>query len=166
MSEKDVVSFSYGIAFAKDDYAKDYLEKSVNFFTTIENIEDKHQQDLYLALKEKIKYYFKDDEKKKRELITMITKSVTDIGYNELSHQEKMEILLNEREKVIKDKNDTINQKDKEIKDKDNALNLKDKEIKDKDNALNLKDKEIKDKDKEIEKLKKQLNQQSLLNSK
>ena len=94
-----------------------------------ENVKIKYQKSIFLALKEKIKYYFTDNEKKKRELITMMITSVSDPGYLELSDMEKMEVLVYEREKIIKDKDKVIEGKNKEIEGKDKEIEMLKKQL-------------------------------------
>lgn len=89
MSELEVVSFLQAISFVKDPYAKDFIEKSVELFISIEKIKPKHQIDLFIALKLMIRHYFEGDEKKLRRLLKMIIKALpepTDETITELEY--------------------------------------------------------------------------------
>lgn len=115
MPLEDVVKFSYCIAFAKGNYAKDYLEKSTQLFCSIEQIDTPQRLDLFMALKEKIKYHFDDDENKKMELITMITKALTDPDFVELPRNEQIRIRLQLKDETIQKMDETIQEKDRTI---------------------------------------------------
>ena len=101
ISDEDVVKFGYSIAFAKDDYAKDHLEKCAELFASIEKIDQPQRIDLFKALKEKIKYHFNNDKSKKKDLITMISQAMYKQDFDKLSREEKMEFKLKQLEDAV-----------------------------------------------------------------
>lgn len=129
MSEIDFLKLIYCITFAKEPYAKDVIKKSVTLFASIENIEHQHQLDLHLALKIMIKYHF-GDENQIRELLEMITKSVTETMIDKIPRYEKLNKENLDYKNTIVEMGKTITEKDKEITEKDQKINEKDKEIK------------------------------------
>ncbi|WP_298523560.1 hypothetical protein [uncultured Methanobrevibacter sp.] len=107
MSEADFINLVHCIIFATKEHAKEVIEKIVKIFVSCEKIQDKHQMDLFLALKIMIKYRY-DDEKEIRRLLTMITQSVSEkqleqvLGYEELIQKNKdSEIKLAEKDRII-----------------------------------------------------------------
>ena len=133
MSEYDFVEWTHCIAFAKKPYAEDYLEKCVDFFTTIEKIDIHHLRNLYLSLKVMIKYYFADDKQKTKELLTMITKAVPK---SLMKEQNTIEDLMYYHEEGIKSVREALSIKTSECEEKDeiisqmgNLLSKKDLEI-------------------------------------
>lgn len=95
-SDEDYLNFLYSMIFAKPPYAKDFIEKAVGLFISIEKINLNHQFDLHLALKMLIKYHFRGDDDKIEELLTMITKAVPSSKTDELSGYETKRIDLDE----------------------------------------------------------------------
>ena len=154
MCKEDVVKFSYSIAFAKDNYAKDHLEKSVELFCSIEKIDPPQRTDLYTALKEKIKYHFDDDKNKKRELITMITKALTDPDFDELTRREQEEIILKHKDEAIHDRDERIKEQENIISKQKLHLQQKDNIISNNKEIISQKEETISDLRKEIELLK------------
>ena len=129
ITDEDVVKFSYGIAFAKDNYAKDYLKKSAELFCSIEKINQAQRIDLYTALKEKIKYHFDGDENKKRELITMITQAMYEQDFEKLTRKEQMEIRLKQLKDAISERDEELSQNKKEISQQKEELSQQKEEI-------------------------------------
>ena len=122
MSEMDFIRLNYCIIFAKDYYAKDIIEKSVNLFISIEKIKFEYQLVLFLALKMMIKYHFRDNFGKTKELLTMITKAVSDSMIEEMP-------LYQRTKKRLLDAQIQIAEKDKALAEKDNVISKKDEEI-------------------------------------
>ena len=117
-----MVKFSYSIAFAKDDYAKDHLEKCAELFASIEKIDQPQRIDLFKALKEKIKYHFNDDKSKKRELITMIAQAMYKQDFDKLSREEKMEFKLKQLEDTVHDNEEKLSQQKAKISQQDELI--------------------------------------------
>jgi hypothetical protein len=154
MSEMDFVKLNYCIIFAKDDYAKDVIEKTVELFISIEKINHEYQLVLFLALKMMIKYHFRDDFGKTRELLTMITKAMGGNMIEDIPLYQRTKKRLLDAENQIIEKDKTIAEKDKVISDNESALAEKDKVISDNESALAEKDKEIESLKAEIKALK------------
>lgn len=115
MSELDFIKLNYSIIFAKDDYAKDVIEKSVNLFISIEKISFEHQLVLFLALKMMIKYHFRDDVVKTKVLLTMITKAVSGNMIEEMP-------LYQRTKKRLLDAQNQIVEKDKALAEMDTTI--------------------------------------------
>ena len=120
MSEMDFIRLNHCIIFAKDYYAKDIIEKSVNLFISIEKIKFEYQLVLFLALKMMIKYHFRDNFGKTKELLTMITKAVSD------SMIEEMPLYQRTRQKLL-DAQIQIVEKDKALA--ENELTIAENEV-------------------------------------
>lgn len=136
MSEMDFIQLNYCIIFARDDYAKDIIQKSVNLFISIEKINSEYHLVLFLALKMMIKYHFRDNLGKTKELLTMITKSVSENMIEEMPlYQRTKKKLLDaqnqiiENEKALAEKDNVIADRDNVIAEKDNVIAERDEEI-------------------------------------
>ena len=116
ISELDVICFAYGISFVKGESENSYIEKSVELFTTIENINKDHQRDLYIALKEKIKYLYRNDLTKKREMLTMITKALEETTIMTMPRIEKMAKRIEEQNQVLNEQKNEIQKLKNKIK--------------------------------------------------
>ena len=157
MSNKEFLRFAYCLVFAKKPYAKDIVEKLVNLFCSMEHLTHKQQLDLHLSLKTMIKYHFKDELKKQRRLLTMITKAVTELEHEEIIGYESKQMSIEEITlKYLKEKNRSIergikleekatqiNEKDNQLEEQATQINKQAAQINEKDNQLNMKDVEI-----------------------
>ena len=135
MSEMDFLKLNHCIIFAKD-----IIEKSVNLFISIEKIKFEYQLVLFLALKMMIKYHFRDNFGKTKELLTMITKAVSD------SMIEEMPLYQRTRQKLL-DAQIQIVEKDKALA--ENELTIAENEL-----TIAENERIIAEKDEEIESLK------------
>ena len=116
MSEADFINLVHCIIFATKEHAKEVIEKIVKIFVSCEKIQDKHQMDLFLALKIMIKYRY-DDENDTRRLLSMITQSVSEkqldqvLGYEELVQKNNdSEIKLAQKDHELAEKDKIITQ--------------------------------------------------------
>ena len=128
------VRFNHCLIFAKKPYAYEVVDELAQLFATIENVTSDIRGDLFYAVSGMIKYHFKDDNKK-RELITMMLKSMPYDEYKNLSRNERLvfqkEKLQNGiviRDNIINQKDDVINQKDDIIKQDKILIDEKEKE--------------------------------------
>ena len=153
LSDCDYLKLIFCLVFAKKEFAKDIVEKIVFFFATIEKISLKLQIDLHLALKIMIKYHFKGNYKKIKEMITMITKAIHETKTEEIPSLENMKTENYKLKNELKQKDNALQQKDNIIQEKDNALQQKDNALQQKDNALQQKDNIIQEKDKKLKEL-------------
>ena len=132
---EDVVELSYCISNVKKPFAKDYVEKCVDFFIKRKfNHDDKKH--LFYVLKELVKYHFQDDLKRKRELITMIVENVEIDEYAGLSlveaaklRMKNMDAEMAEKENILAEKEATIVEKDSILAEKEATIVEKDREI-------------------------------------
>ena len=76
MSEIEVLDFAYILLFAQENKAKDYSKKIAKLFREVKNLDTNLQLEIHYVLKKLIRLHFRDDEKKTKELLTMITKAV------------------------------------------------------------------------------------------
>lgn len=124
MSEMDFLKLNHCIIFAKD-----IIEKSVNLFISIEKIKFEYQLALFLALKMMIKYHFRDNFGKTKELLTMITKAVSDSMIEEMPlYQRTRQKLLDaqiqivEKDKALAENELTIAENERIIAEKDEEI--------------------------------------------
>lgn len=75
LSEVEFLDFLYCIILANRDIAKEVIKKSITIFDSMKNINEEYKREIYFTLTVMIRHHFKNDENKKRELITMIVKS-------------------------------------------------------------------------------------------
>lgn len=129
VSEMDFMTLNYCIIFAKEDFAKDVIETCVKLFVSIENISFEHQLVLFMGLKTMIKFHFRDNMDKTRELLTMITKAVSENMIEEMPlYQRTRKRLLDAQDQIQKDKK-IISEMGSAIAEKDNVIAEKDEEI-------------------------------------
>ena len=124
MSEIDFLKLNHCIIFAKD-----IIEKTVNLFISIEKIKFEYQLVLFLALKMMIKYHFRDNFGKTKELLTMITKAVSDSMIEEMPlYQRTRQKLLDaqiqivEKDKALAENELTIAENERIIAEKDEEI--------------------------------------------
>jgi len=131
MTEYDFIEWTHCIAFAKGDYAKDYLEKSAEFFTRIEKIDYEYQKCLHLSLKVMIKAFFEDEEDVRR-LLTMITKAIRIENVENVCGEElfvkKHEAAVNFFKNEVTELKNEVTEMKKEIAEKDEEIAEKDEE--------------------------------------
>ena len=126
--------FAYIAIFTKQ---KETMERLVYLFSEINQMEPNLELDLHQILKKMIKFHFRENENKIKELLTMISESIFQKNLEGLTYKERTEIQIKEKDRKLKEKNQKLEEKDQKLK-KENKENQKLK--------------------KEIEKLKKQIN--------
>ena len=62
-----------------------------------------------------IKKHFKNDIKKTKELLTMISKNIYETDYDGLTYKETTELIMKEKDKMMAQKDQQIEQKDQQI---------------------------------------------------
>jgi len=124
---RDHVRFNHCLIFAKKPYACEVVEKLAELFATIENVTLDIRRALFKSLCRMIKYHLKDDDKK-RELITMMIKSMPYKTYEGLSYDEIQEAEKENLQNGIAIRDDIINQKEDIINHKDDVIDEKEKE--------------------------------------
>ena len=134
LTQKEAMYFAYIAIFTKQ---KETMERLSYLFSQIDQMEPNLQLDLHQVLKKMIKFHFRDDKNKIRELLTMISESIFQKNLEGLTYKERTEI---------------------QMKEKDQKLEEKDQKLEEKDQKLEEKNKENQKLKKEIEKLKKQIN--------
>ena len=102
----DFMLWVQSIAFLDENSAERFLEESVEFFTTIENVNNSYFRFLHLAHKVMIKNFIKD-EKKQRRLLEMITKAIPQTQIESTIGLEKVYLSF----KQLKAKNDDLETK-------------------------------------------------------
>ena len=133
--------FAYIAIFTKQ---KETLERLSYLFSQIDQMEPNLQLDLHQVLKKMIKFHFRDDKNKIRELLTMISESIFQKNLEGLTYKERTEIQMKEKDQKLKEQGIKLEEKDQKLEEKDLKLKEKDKE-----------NQKLK---KEIGKLKKQIN--------
>lgn len=143
MSEMDFLKFNYSLIFAKDDYAKDVVEKCVELFTSMEKIRHEHQLFLLLSLKIMIKYHFKDDMVKTRELLTMVVKAVSDNMIDELPLYQRNRKRLSDAQDTIAVRDNTITEQKQTIAKQKQTIAEQEDTIAEQEDAIAKRDEEI-----------------------
>ena len=122
------------------------MERLAYLFSQIDQMEPNLELDLHQVLKKMIKFHFRDDINKIRELLTMISESIFQKNLEGLTYKERTEIQMKEKDQKLKEQGIKLEEKDQKLEEKDLKLKEKNKE-----------NQKLK---KEIEKLKKQINKQ------
>ena len=115
VSEVDFLNLVHCLVFAPDKKQKSVIKRVANIFVSMENINESYHLDLHYALKTMIKYHFKD-EKDQRELLTMITQSMTQDELDKLPTLEFRAKKIEQLEIELSEMDQTIAEKDQEIK--------------------------------------------------
>ena len=147
--------FAYIAIFTKQ---KETMERLAYLFSQIDQMEPNLQLDLHQVLKKMIKFHFRDDKNKIRELLTMISESIFQKNLEGLTYKERTEIQMKEKDQKLKEKDQKLEEKDEKLKEQGIKLEEKDQKLEEKDLKLKEKNKENQKLKKEIEKLKKQIN--------
>jgi hypothetical protein len=140
-SDEDYLNLVHCLIFAKKEFAKDVIERISHLLATIEKISLKHQLDLHLPLKMMIKYHFKGNDEKIRELLTMITTAIHESKTEEIPDLEQM-----------KAENHELKTENSDLKSENTGLKTENTQLKAENQR---KDTELSQRNAEIEKLKK-----------
>lgn len=130
LSQKEVMYFVYISIFVKEKHAKETMEKIANLFSRIKKIEPNLELDIHQILKKMIKFHFRDDLDKCRELLTMISKSIFQKNLEGLTYKERAELRMKKLNQQIDEKNQQIEEKDQEIEKKNQQIEQIDRENK------------------------------------
>ena len=79
------------------------MERLVYLFSQIDQMEPNLQLDLHQVLKKMIKFHFRDDINKIRELLTMISESIFQKNLEGLTYKERTEIQMKEKDQKLKE---------------------------------------------------------------
>ena len=144
LSQNEAMYFAYIAIFLRRENSKETMEILCKLFSQINQIEPNLELDLHQILKKMIKFHFKDDENKIKELLTMISKSIFQRNLEGLTYKERTQIQMDEKDAKLAE----------------NAIELEEKDVKLAENAIELEEKENENKKlkREIEMLKKQIN--------
>jgi len=154
-TQKEAMYFAYIAIFTKQ---KETMERLAYLFSQIDQMEPNLQLDLHQVLKKMIKFHFRDDINKIRELLTMISESIFQKNLEGLTYKERTEIQMKEKDQKLKEQGIKLEEKDEKLKEQGIKLEEKDQKLEEKDLKLKEKNKENQKLKKEIEKLKKQIN--------
>ena len=138
--------FAYIAIFTKQ---KETMERLAYLFSQIDQMEPNLQLDLHQVLKKMIKFHFRDDINKIRELLTMISESIFQKNLEGLTYKERTEIQMKEKDQKLKEQGIKLEEKDEKLKEQGIKLEEKDQKLEEKDLKL-------KEKNKENQKLKKE----------
>ena len=126
ISEVDFIHLIHCLIFTTKKEAQRIVKKVAEIFVGIKKIKPQHHLDLFIALKTMIKYRFKDDKNKQRELLKMIAQTMTD---KELEEITTFEYRYNKLEDELKVKDKFIEERDQLLEENGKLLQEKEKEI-------------------------------------
>ena len=136
MTEIEALNFTYIAIFVNQD-AKVIMEKLANLFERANILDVSLKFDIHQVLKKMIKYHFKEDVDKLRELLLMITKKLTYQEFQALSSYDKTVYERDVMEQQLTDSEKRNQEKDSRILDLTNQVRDKDKIIYDLKRKLN-----------------------------
>ena len=90
------------------------MERLTYLFSQIDQMEPNLQLDLHQVLKKMIKFHFRDDKNKIRELLTMISESIFQKNLEGLTYKERTEIQMKEKDQKLEEKDQKLEEKNKE----------------------------------------------------
>ena len=111
LTQKEAMYFAYIAIFTKQ---KETMERLSYLFSQIDQMEPNLQLDLHQVLKKMIKFHFRDDKNKIRELLTMISESIFQKNLEGLTYKERTEIQMKEKDQKLEEKDQKLEEKDKE----------------------------------------------------
>ena len=154
LTQKDAMYFAYIAIFTKQ---KETMVRLAYLFSQIDQMEPNLQLDLHQVLKKMIKFHFREDINKIRELLTMISESIFQKNLEGLTYKERTEIQKKEKDQKLEEKDQKLEEKDEKLKEQGIKLEEKDQKLEEKDEKLEEKDLKLKEKNKENQKLKKEI---------
>lgn len=122
LSQEEVMYFAYISIFLKEKDAKETMEKIAILFSRIKEIEPNLELDIHQILKKMIKFHFRDDLDKCRELLTMISKSIFQKNLDGLTYKERAEIRMKKLNQKLEEKDQQLEEKDQQLEKKDQQL--------------------------------------------
>ena len=158
LSDEEALHFAYAAIFVEDDIGKEIIEKLAHLFHKCHIENETLEIDLHHVLKKMIKYHFRDDKSKTRELLTVITE---EMDYEKLTRQEKMMLEIEEKNRLLEENAKNMKKwddKTNELTNQNGKLTKEKNELTNQNNELK---KEMRKKDDEIERLKAELDKQS-----
>ena len=121
LTRSEALQFTYIATFTPKENGKEMLNILAGLFTQTE-LTPELRMDIFFVLKTMIKTYFKDDEKKLRELLKMIIETIPKPDYRNMSLYERY---IMELEKTVDDYKTEIDDYKTEIKKLTKQLELK-----------------------------------------
>ena len=115
LSEEEAMIFPY-IAIFVDFDAKTIMEKLAELFSKVPYLENRVKYNIFQVLKRMIKYHFKNDRNKTKELLRMITKPFSYDQFQELSDYEKAIYEKQVADQKVVEQNVIIQQQNEELK--------------------------------------------------
>lgn len=103
--------FAYIAIFTKQ---KETMERLVYLFSEINQMEPNLELDLHQILKKMIKFHFRENENKIKELLTMISESIFQKNLEGLTYKERTEIQIKEKDRKLKEKDQKLKKENKE----------------------------------------------------
>ena len=168
ISQKEAIYFTYIVIFVDRNIDKRIVEEISHIFMHVK-MNSYLRLDIHHVLKIMIKEIFKDNKQKTRELLTMITKTLNEKEFCELTREEQFKADIARKDELIENRDEMLAKKDEmiseiktenekkisEIKtENEKRISEKDKEISEikteNEKKISEKDKEIYEKDKEI----------------
>lgn len=126
LPRKEAMYFAYISIFTDEKNAKEDMEEIAKIFSKIDKIESNLELHIHQVLKKMIKFHFRDDENKCRELIIMISESIFQKNLEGLTYKEISEIRMDELNQQMKQKDKQM----KEIENENQQLKQQLKELK------------------------------------
>ena len=123
---KESMYFAYISIFTDEKNAKEDMEEIAKIFSKIDKIESNLELDIHQVLKKMIKFHFRDNENKCRELLIMISKSIFQKNLEGLTYKERTEIRMDELNQQMKEKEQQM----KEIENENQQLKQELNELK------------------------------------
>ena len=136
LSEVELLDFLFCMILTKAENFDKVINKSIEIFKLMDNVDEKYRRDIYSTLIILVKYHYRKNKNKIKELVTMILEIYNDIPAD-YSSFEKTVIYGKKLEQVIEDQKQSLQTKDRQIQEKDHQIQDKDAEIKRLKNIIN-----------------------------
>ena len=114
LTEEEAMIFPYIAIFVELD-AKVIMEELSELFARVPDLVNREKYHIFQVLKKMIKYHFKDDRNKAKELLVMITKTLTYDQFQELSDYDKVLYEKDLADQKIAEKDAIIEQQKEEL---------------------------------------------------
>lgn len=115
LDEIEALDFANILLFAQDHKAKKYTLEIVELFCKARYLDTGIQLDIYYVFKKLIRLHFRDDEKKTREVLTVVIKAMHPELLDELPTLKKAIDNVEKRDQIILEQEAQLTQQEKEI---------------------------------------------------
>ena len=122
LSLEELMYFPYIAIFVDEKHSKEIMGELTKLFPQINQINPSIELDIHQHLKNMIKFHFKDNKTKCKEMLTMLSETLYSNDYEGLTYKERTQLQIKGMNKELQQKNQQIEQKDQQIEQKNQQI--------------------------------------------